>query len=354
MLDLTIFKDLLSLNKNIKNYPRKYTEPKLMIYYKNLNLIKHDKFYNIYKYFNINDIILYNNSRAYPIKYNAYKIKNNKKSFIDIYLRKELNKEKKIWDILVNPARKVRIGNKLYFDNINNKTISSVILNNTTSKGRILKFNFTKSNFLFKKFLFPTGKFLLPPNTIYNKNIPINRYQNSYAKTIGSIILPTIGTYLNKHILLNLQLKFIKFFPITFHLNFNKIYRFNKLNFTKKNNINSEKLIFKKKIIQNINNAYNNNKIRCSFGGNTLRAIESIIYKNKYLYPFKGYINHILPYPYKYKFFNSLLTYFNNIDSLNFLSILNLCGFKNTYKIYKIALKNKYKFYTYGDLLLII
>ncbi|MDH3005011.1 MAG: S-adenosylmethionine:tRNA ribosyltransferase-isomerase [Candidatus Shikimatogenerans sp. JK-2022] len=353
---------MLNKIKNIKipknlitKYPRLNKDIKLMIFNKKNKEIYHDKLNNLYKYFNKNDIIIKNNSKAYPIKYYCYK-KDDYKQLIEIYLLKELSKKDNVWDILVNPARKIRIGNKIYFINTkNNKYILSEIIDNTTSKGRLLKFYY-KDNAKLKKKLFKIGRFLIHNKTINKKNISIKYYQNSYAKKIGSVMLPTSGVYINKYILLNLKYHDINILDITLHLNFNKYYKLNYKNIYKHKDLNSELLFINKKVIKKINRILkNNNNINiCTIGINTLRAIENIIfYKNK-LIPYKSYINKMFPYKYKYKLITSLITYFNDFNTLNFLTLLNMCGLSNTYRIYKEAIKNNYNFFTYGDLLLII
>ncbi|WGH24914.1 MAG: S-adenosylmethionine:tRNA ribosyltransferase-isomerase [Candidatus Shikimatogenerans bostrichidophilus] len=353
MINIIDFKNLNIKKFFFNSFPNINKIPKLMIYNRKKDLIIHDKLSNLYKYFNKSDIIIANNSKAYPIKYNCYKIKNNAKSYINIFLKKELNPIYNIWDILVNPARKIRTGNKIYFKDKNKNIIEAIILNNTTSKGRILKFNYN-NNFKLKKNIFPTGKFLLPPYIKKNKNININYYQNTYSKIIGSLLFPTIGVYIDKYILLLLKLNKIKIKYITLHLNFNKIIKLNNKNINKSFNLKYEKLIINEKIISYIKKKYKKNIKICSFGSNTLRSIETMIYNKSCIIKYNGYINQILHFPFKYKFFNSFLTYFNDIDTFNFISLLNFCGINKTYEIYKEAIKNKYIFNTYGDLLLII
>ncbi|MDH3004320.1 MAG: S-adenosylmethionine:tRNA ribosyltransferase-isomerase [Candidatus Shikimatogenerans sp. JK-2022] len=348
MIDFNKLKMLNKYKKVYAKFPNLYGVHKLMIFFLKNKKIVHDNLDNLYKYFNSNDVIIINDSKALPIKYKCYKIKNNIKSFITIYLIRELNKKYNIWDVLVNPARKVRVGNILYFD-INNITIKSEILSNTTSKGRILKF-YKK----IKKDFFYTGKFLLHKKTYKNNNINVNNYQNYYAKKIGSIFLPTSGVYIDKNILLSLKLNNINILKITYHLNFNKYLIFNNKNIYNDIYLNYEKLIINNKFLHKINKIYKKNIKICAVGSNTIKALESLIaYKYKII-KFNGHINKMLPYPYKYKFFNSLITYFNDIYTINFLILLNLCGFNNVYKIYLEAIKNNYKFNTYGDILLII
>ncbi|MDH3004511.1 MAG: S-adenosylmethionine:tRNA ribosyltransferase-isomerase [Candidatus Shikimatogenerans sp. JK-2022] len=359
MINYQDFKKLNIINK-IK-YPNLYIKHKLMIFNNKTKKIIHDYLDNLYKYFNEKDIIILNNSKPLPIKYKAYKYKNNIKSYINVILLKELNCYLNIWDILVNPSRKVRIGNKLYFFNKKNKNLlKSKIINNTTSKGRILKFffykkkNIIKNNFKLKNKLFKYGKYILHQNTYKKKKININNYFNTYSKKIGSILLPTSGTYLNKNIFLKLKIKNVNILKITYHLNFNRYFKFNFNTFYNNIYLNNEHLIIKKKTVKKINNLRKKNIKICSIGSNTLRSIESLILLKYNIIPYNNYIKKMLPFPYKYKFFNSLLTYFNDFNTFNFIILLNMCGFKYTYIIYLEAIKNNYKFNLYGDLLLII
>ncbi|MDH3004854.1 MAG: S-adenosylmethionine:tRNA ribosyltransferase-isomerase [Candidatus Shikimatogenerans sp. JK-2022] len=331
-------------------YPKK-NKIKLMIYLYKKNIIIHDYLFNLHKYFNPKDILILNNSKSYPIKYKGYKNLKDKNSKIYFYLLKEINPKYHIWDTIVSPARKVRINNKIFFK-VKNKIIKAIILNNTTSRGRILKFFYDKDNISFKKKFFKTGKILLNHNIKKKKKLNINNYQNFYSKKLGSIILPTSGTYFDKNLILNLKLKNIKIFKITLHLNSNKLFNFNIKNIFKYKYFNSEQLFLNEKLSNYINKKKEKKSI-CCVGSNTLKAIENIFLMFYKIKPFKGYINTFFPYKYKYKIVNSLLTYFNNFESINFFINLNLINISNMYKIYKIAIKKNYNFFTYGDLLLI-
>ncbi|WGH24729.1 MAG: S-adenosylmethionine:tRNA ribosyltransferase-isomerase [Candidatus Shikimatogenerans bostrichidophilus] len=337
-------------NRIITRYPQIYDIPKLMIFNKKNKEIIHDKIINLDKYFNKNDLIIINDSKAYPIKYKAYKIKNNIKSYIDIYLKKEINSKENIWDVLVNPARKVRIGNKLFFKINKNDIITSEVLNNTTSKGRILKFLYERNNFLFKKKFFPSGKFLLHTFTKKHYDISNKYYENSYSKKIGSIIFPTSGAYIDKNILLKLKLKNVNIFKITYHLSYNQLNKTYNKKFKKKP-FNNEKLIILNKELKKIKNKKFNNI--CCIGINTLKAIENLISIKYNIIEYNGYLNNNIDYLYKYKKINSLLTYFNNPNTNNFMVLYNLCGKYINY-IYNEAINNNYKFNIYGDLLLVI
>ncbi|WGH25643.1 MAG: S-adenosylmethionine:tRNA ribosyltransferase-isomerase [Candidatus Shikimatogenerans bostrichidophilus] len=169
-------------------------------------------------------------------------------------------------------------------------------------------------------------------------------------------MLPTSGVYINKIILLNLLLKSINLLDITLHLSLNKYFKFNLKKIYKFQLINSEPLYINNKFIKKFYKKKTKTKKQkiCCFGTNTLRAIENIYYNNNKLIVFKGYINLLFPYKYKYKIVNTLLTYFNDINTINFLTTINLCNIETLNKIYKIAKINNYNFNTYGDLLLII
>ncbi|WGH24547.1 MAG: S-adenosylmethionine:tRNA ribosyltransferase-isomerase [Candidatus Shikimatogenerans bostrichidophilus] len=344
--------NIKNINKNkIAKYPNILTIPKLMVFNNKTKNIIHDKITNLYKYFDSKDLIIINNSKAYPIKYKAYKIKNGIKSYIDIYLKKEINYYDNIWDVLVNPARKVRKGNKLFFKINKNNIITSEVLNNTTSKGRIIKFIYDKNNFNFKKEFFPKGKYLLHKFTEKKDNININKYENSYSKIIGSIIFPTSGAYIDKNILLKLTLNNINILKITFHLSYYQLSNIYNKSFKKKK-FGNEKLIILDKEIEKINNK-NFNKV-CCIGVNTLKAIENLMSVKYNIIKYNDYIINNIDYFYKYKKVNSLLTYFNYPDTYNFMYLFNLCNINDINRIYNEAIRNKYTFNIYGDLLLVI
>ncbi|WGH25831.1 MAG: S-adenosylmethionine:tRNA ribosyltransferase-isomerase [Candidatus Shikimatogenerans bostrichidophilus] len=335
-----------------KEIPIKKENSKLLIYYKKTKKIIHDKFYNINKYINNKNIIIRNNTKVFVSKIIGKKEKNN--SNIEIFLIKEINPYYHIWDVLVKPARKVRVGNKIIFNINKKKKLYSEIINNTTSKGRLLKFIFKKGkNFKLKKILYKIGKIILPDNIKkkYLKNLKLNILQNIYAKNYGSIYLPNEGIHFSKNTFLKFKLKKIKIFDITLHLNLNSFININ-INNINKYKIHSEKLIIKKKISNNINKEIKKKKKICCIGINTLKGIESIVKYDK-IKPFNGNINTLINYPLKIRIIDSLITNFLNTNNLSFITLSSFCGYKNIINIYKEAIKNKYKFLNYGDVLLI-
>ncbi|WGH26009.1 MAG: S-adenosylmethionine:tRNA ribosyltransferase-isomerase [Candidatus Shikimatogenerans bostrichidophilus] len=338
-------------NNLIKNEPPIIKDnAKLMIINKKNFNIKHDKLINILKYFNKGDVIIRNNTKSYPIYIKG--IKDKTKSKIKILLLREINKKKNIWDVLVNPARKVRIGNKIFFKyKNNNKFLSLEIIDNTTSKGRIVKFLYKKNKKLIKKINL-ISKLNLPEYIKYNKNINIKNYQNIYAKKKGSIILPTSGIHFSKNIFLKLIIKGIKITDITLHHNIN-IKNIINIEDLSKLKVNSEKLIIKKKNCKIINKAKKKKKNICCIGINTLKGIESSINYNNYLKKFNGWTNKFIYYPYKFNIVKSLISTFCKPNTIPFIILSTFCGYNNIFKIYNEAIKYKYNFLSYGDLMLI-
>ncbi|MDH3003774.1 MAG: S-adenosylmethionine:tRNA ribosyltransferase-isomerase [Candidatus Shikimatogenerans sp. JK-2022] len=345
---------LIKISKKlIPKKPYKIKEnTKLLIYIKKKKKIIHEKLKNLYKYLNKNDVLVRNNTKAIP--YIIIGNKDNIKSKIKILLIKELNKKKNIWDTLVKPARKIRVGNKIYFKYKNNNNyLIAEIIDNTTSRGRIIKFINKNNNKKIKKKIKKIAYYKVPHYINQNNITNIKYYQNLYAKKNGSILLPTEGINFTKNLFLKLILKNIKITDITIH---NNLYNLKKIDIENLSNykINSEELIINKKNCKIINKAkINKNKI-CSLGVNTLKALEYSINYNNLLKKNHKFINKFIYSPFKFKIVDYLISLFHYPNTLPFITLKTFCGSSShIYKIYNEAIKKNYKFLFYGDLILI-
>ncbi|WGH26538.1 MAG: S-adenosylmethionine:tRNA ribosyltransferase-isomerase [Candidatus Shikimatogenerans bostrichidophilus] len=324
---------------------------KLLVYDKKKRKITNENYKFLLKFFKKKDLLLRNNIKFLPSLLSG--IKENTKSKIKVFLVKEIDKKKKLWEILVKPSRKIRIGNILKF-NINNIIIKSKIINNTNSSGRILKFYIKNNNYL-KKLLLKYGRIKLPKIIKLKKNIDF--YQNTYAKVLGTNVLPNVGINLSKIFFLKLLIKNIYVCDITIY---NNIYNLNKFisikDFKKKKNF-YEKLIINKKNSKLINKTLKAKRKICALGIDILVNIENVIKNNlkKKILPFKGFItNNNFIFKKKFNIINTLLTDFPYPFSFNFLILSNYCGgYNKLIKIYNHAIKNNYKLLSFGDMLLI-
>ncbi|WOX79328.1 S-adenosylmethionine:tRNA ribosyltransferase-isomerase [Candidatus Shikimatogenerans bostrichidophilus] len=322
---------------------------RLMIFDKKKNKIYHKTINFLFKYFKHNDLLIRNNTKVLPCKLTGYK----NSSKISLILLKNINKSNNIWETLIYPARKIRIGNQINFFYNKQLILSSKIIDNTSSKGRIIKFlDINYNDFI--KLLYEIGHLILPNYfNFINSYKNYNYYQNFYSKKVGSLFLPTSGINLSKYFFIKLKYKHVKILDITYHfginlynlLNYNNYYFFNKLN--------SDFLNINYNCIKLINNAYKKKYKICAIDINTLLSIELCKSNIFNIIKFKGLINNFIDIPYNYTIVNNLLTYFHYPNTYYFHILADYCGYNNIINIYNEAIKYNYSFFYFGDLLLV-
>lgn len=328
-------------------------ECKLMVINKDKKLIEHKKFNNIIEYFNEGDVIILNNTKVFPARLYGNKEKTNAK--IEVFLLRELNKKEKIWDILVDPARKVRVGNKIYFKyKKENNAIILEIIDNTTSKGRIGKFISDLPSEIFKQKIQEIGITPLPK---YIKRHPDKhdkeRYQTVYASEEGSVAAPSAGLHFSKHLIKKLEIKGVKIAFITLHIGLGSFQSL-EVEDLSKHKMDSEQFIITEKTTKIVNNAIKNKKKICAVGTSCMRAIESSVSTLKLLNTHQGWTNKFIFPPYKFNIANCMITNFHMPKSSLIMMATAFTGYDLIMKAYKIAIKSKYKFYSYGDAMIII
>ncbi|WOX79205.1 S-adenosylmethionine:tRNA ribosyltransferase-isomerase [Candidatus Shikimatogenerans bostrichidophilus] len=322
---------------------------KLMIFDRKKKKIYHKNINYLIKYFKPNDLLIRNNTKILPCKLIGYK--NNSK--ISLFLLKNINKSNNIWETLISPARKIRIGNEINFFYNKKLIVTSKIIDNTSSKGRIIKFlNINYNNFI--KVLYNIGNIIVPNYfNFINSYKNYNYFQNIYAKKVGSLFLPTSGINLSKNLFLYLKYKSVKILDITYHFGISLYNIINNNNFNFFNKLNSDFLNLNYNNIKFINNAFKKNYKICAIDINTLIALELC---KKYIFNlinFKGYINNLINIPYNYNIVNNLLTYFHYPNTYYFHLLADYCGYNNIINIYNEAIKYNYSFFYFGDLLLV-
>lgn len=327
-------------------------ESKLMIINRKTKKIENKIFKNIINYFEEDDVLILNNTKVFPAR--LYGKKEKTDAEIEVFLLRELNEKEKIWDILVDPARKVRVGNKIYFSIKNGENIILEIIDNTTSKGRIGKFISDLPKKIFKKKIKEIGKTPLPK---YIKR-PLekedaNRYQTIYATKEGSVAAPTAGLHFSKHLLKRLEIKGVKLVFITLHIGLGS-FNILEVEDLSKHKMDSERFMINKKTSRIINKAIMNKKKICAVGASSVRAIESSVSTTQLLNPFKGWTNKFIFPPYKFKIPNSMITNFHIPKSSALMMVVAFLGNELAMKAYEAAIKHKYNFYSYGDSMLII
>ncbi|MFL2609875.1 MAG: tRNA preQ1(34) S-adenosylmethionine ribosyltransferase-isomerase QueA [Flavobacteriaceae bacterium] len=337
--------------KLVADYPNKNRdESKLMVIDRKDYSIQHRQFKDMIEYFDEDDVVVLNNTKVFPARLYGNKEKTGAR--IEVFLLRELNAEQRLWDVLVDPARKIRIGNKLYFGN-DDKLVAEVI-DNTTSRGRTLRFLCDVSYEDFRKLLIDLGETPLPK--YINREVEPEdkeRFQTIYAKHEGAVAAPTAGLHFSKHLMKRLEIKGIKFPEITLHVglgSFNPV----EVEDLSKHKMDSERVIIEQASSNMINEGLANKRKICAVGTTVMRAIESSVSSKGTLNEFNGWTNKFIFPPYEFNIANSMITNFHMPKSTLLMMSSAFLGNDFIKKAYEEAMKEKYKFLGYGDSMLII
>src|SRR5690606_26557858 len=312
--------------------------------------IEHKLFKDVLDYFEPNDVMVLNNTKVFPARLYGNKEKTGAR--IEVFLLRELNAETKLWDVLVDPARKIRIGNKLYFGD--DESLVAEVIDNTTSRGRTLRFLYDGSYAEFRKKLEELGETPLP-KYIKREVQPEDedRYQTIFAKKEGAVAAPTAGLHFSKHLLKKLEIKGIKFAEVTLHVGLGT---FNPVEGEdlSKHKMDSEELFIDSTAVDIVNSGIKNKKRICAVGTTAMRAIESSVSSNGQLNEIEGWTNKFIFPPYDFSIANCMITNFHTPKSTLLMMASAFGGVDFVKKAYQEAIKEKYKFYSYGDAMLII
>ena len=337
--------------KLVADYPNKNRdESKLMVIDRKDYSIQHRQFKDMIEYFDEDDVVVLNNTKVFPARLYGNKEKTGAR--IEVFLLRELNAEQRLWDVLVDPARKIRIGNKLYFGN-DDKLVAEVI-DNTTSRGRTLRFLCDVSYEDFRKLLIDLGETPLPK--YINREVEPEdkeRFQTIYAKHEGAVAAPTAGLHFSKHLMKRLEIKGIKFPEITLHVglgSFNPV----EVEDLSKHKMDSERVTIEQASSNMINEGLANKRKICAVGTTVMRAIESSVSSKGTLNEFNGWTNKFIFPPYEFNIANSMITNFHMPKSTLLMMSSAFLGNDFIKKAYEEAMKEKYKFLGYGDSMLII
>ncbi len=338
-------------NDIIAKYPAKNRdESRLMVLHKKTGKIEHKVFKDVLKYFNTDDLFVFNNTKVFPAMLKGIKEKTGAK--IEVFLLRELNKKQRLWDVLVSPARKIRIGNKLYFGD--SETLVAEVIDNTTSRGRTLRFLYDGDYDEFKKTLTEQGETPLPK--FLNREIEpedSERYQTIYAKQEGAVAAPTAGLHFSKILLKRFEIKGIKTIPITLHVGLGNFRNINVEDLTK-HKMDNEQIYVSQETADVVNDTKKNKHKICAVGTTVVRTLESVVTVTGLLKPYEGWTNKFIFPPYDFLLPDAMITNFHLPKSIPLMSACAFGGYKQTLKAYKIAIKEGYKFGTYGDAMLII
>jgi S-adenosylmethionine:tRNA ribosyltransferase-isomerase len=325
-------------------------ESKLMVLDRKNQKIEHKTFKDLIDYFDDGDVFVLNNTKVFPARLMGNKEKTG--ASIEVFLLRELNREQRLWDVLVDPARKIRIGNKLYFGD--DDSLVAEVIDNTTSRGRTLRFLFDGNYEDFRSKLLELGQTPLPKYIKRNEEeFDKDRYQTIYAKHEGAVAAPTAGLHFSKHLLKRLQIKGIDLAEITLHVGlgtFNPV----EVEDLSKHKMDSEELFIDMEASNCINNALKNKNKICAVGTTVMRGLESSVSSMGTLNPYSGWTHKFIFPPYKFNIADCLITNFHMPKSTLLMMVSAFCGHDFMMEAYSEAIKKKYRFYSYGDAMLII
>ncbi|MEJ2112900.1 MAG: tRNA preQ1(34) S-adenosylmethionine ribosyltransferase-isomerase QueA [Flavobacteriaceae bacterium] len=335
----------------LAEYPSEHRdEARLMVLNREKQTIEHKYFKDLIDYFKEDDVMILNNTKVFPARLFGNKEKTGAR--IEVFLLRELSEEQRLWDVLVDPARKIRIGNKLYFGD--DDMLVAEVIDNTTSRGRTLRFLFDGSYKEFRNKLTELGETPLP-KYIKREVEPEDeeRYQTIFAKKEGAVAAPTAGMHFSKHLLKRLEIKGVKFAEVTLHVGlgtFNPV----EVEDLSKHKMDSEEVTIDAHAVNIINNGIKNRKRVCAVGTTSMRAIESAVSSSGTLNEMDGWTNKFIFPPYEFSIANCMITNFHTPKSTLLMMASAFAGHDFLKKAYDEAVKEKYKFYSYGDAMLII
>ena len=335
----------------IAQYPTPYRDDcRLMILHRKTGEIEHKMFTDILDYFDDGDVMVLNDTRVFPARMYGNKEKTGAK--IEVFLLRELNRESRLWDVLVDPARKIRIGNKLYFGD--DDLLVAEVIDNTTSRGRTLRFLFDGPYEEFKKAIYTLGETPLPKYI----DRPVEpedaeRFQTIYATKEGAVAAPTAGLHMSKNLMKRLEIKGIDFAKLTAHIGLGT-FRPVEVEDLTKHKMDSEEVYIGQDCVDRVNQAKKARKNICAIGTTTMRSIETSVSTDGFLKPYEGWSNKFIFPPYDFRVCNSMITNFHTPESTLLMMVCAFGDYDFVMNAYKVAIKEKYRFYDYGDAILII
>ncbi len=325
-------------------------EARLMVLHRDSGKIEHRQFKDIIDYFGDGDVMIMNNTKVFPARMYGNKEKTGAK--IEVFLLRELNRESLLWDVLVDPARKIRIGNKLYFGD--DDSLVAEVIDNTTSRGRTLRFLFDGPYEEFKAKITELGETPLPK--YIKREVEAqdeDRYQTIFAKVEGAVAAPTAGLHFSRELMKRLELKGINFAEVTLHVGLGT-FRPVEVEDLTKHKMDSEQVIIPEKCTEIVNEAKANKKRVCAIGTTSMRTIETSVSTEGYLKPFDGWTNKFIFPPYDFSVADCMVTNFHTPLSTLLMMISAFAGHELLMEAYRQAVEQKYKFYSYGDAMLIL
>ncbi len=324
-------------------------DARLMVINRAKGTIEHKMFKDLIDYLDEEDVLIMNDTKVFPARIYGKKEKTGAK--IEVFLLRELNSENLLWDVLVDPARKIRIGNKLFFGD---EDLVAEVIDNTTSRGRTLRFLFDGTHEEFKQAINRLGETPIP-KYIKREVEPedAERYQTVYAKNEGAVAAPTAGLHFSKNLLKRLEIKGVHFAPLTLHVGLGT-FRPVEVEDLTKHKMDSEEIEITESTSEIINKAKREGRKICAVGTTSMRTIESSVSTDGFLKPFKGWTNKFIFPPYDFNIANMMITNFHTPESTLLMMASAFGGYDMIMDAYQVAIKEKYRFFSYGDAMLII
>ncbi|MDR3651367.1 MAG: tRNA preQ1(34) S-adenosylmethionine ribosyltransferase-isomerase QueA [Paludibacter sp.] len=335
----------------IAQYPSKHRdESRLMVVHRKTGELEHKTFKDVLEYFNENDLFIFNDTKVFPAR--LYGNKEKTGAQIEVFLLRELNHEMRLWDVLVEPARKIRIGNKLYFGE--DDSIVAEVIDNTTSRGRTLRFLFDGTHEEFKKGLYSLGETPLPRNITRDvEPEDADRFQTIFAKNEGAVSAPAAGMHFSRELLKRMEIKGIESSFITSHMSLGNFREIDVEDLTK-HKMDSEQMSVTAETAAKVNKAHDENRNICAVGVTVMRALETVVGTEGKIKPYDGWTNKFIFPPYDFTVANSMITNFHLPYSTLIMLTAAFGDYDLIMKAYEVAIKEGYKFGVYGDAMLII
>ncbi len=324
-------------------------ESRLMVIHKDTGKIEHKMFKDVVDYFNEGDALVINDTKVFPARLYGNKEKTGAK--IEVFLLRELNKEMRLWDVLVDPARKIRVGNKLYFGE---GDLVAEVIDNTTSRGRTIRFLYDGSDEEFRSLIDSLGETPLP-KYIKRQTEPEDRerFQTIFADKVGAVAAPTAGMHFTKQLVKRMEIIGAHMTPITLHIGLGSFRPVDVEDLTK-HKMDSENFFVGSETVKIVNEALDEKKRVCAVGTTVMRALESSVSANGRLKEREGWTDKFIFPPYEFKICNALITNFHMPESTLLMMACAFGGYELIMEAYQTAIKEKYRFFSYGDAMLII
>ena len=349
-MKLSQFRYDLPLNLIAQHPTKRREDSRLLVVNRQNGHMENRNFSDLLEYYDDKDVFVVNNTKVFPARMYGRKEKTGAK--IEVFLLRELNKPNRLWDVIVDPARKIRVGNKLYFGE--NEELVAEVIDNTTSRGRTIRFLWDGDDEGFRNMLEFLGETPLPK---YIKRKPDEedkeRYQTVYAKHEGAVAAPTAGLHFSKELIKKSEILGIRFAEVTLHTGLST-FRPIEVEDLSKHKMDAEYFKIDEDACRIINTAKQNGRRVCSIGTTAMRAMESSVTAQRLLKPAEGWTNHFIHPPYTFNIADSLVTNFHLPKTSLLIMSCAFAGYELAMEAYKKAIKDKYRFFSYGDALLFI